>query len=148
MYLTVLDPSLKLAYIKKNWGPNFIARTRAILEKIVSLHVLIHRVIIECPFQFDEYNQAAQDIKVVHSSSQTGQYRYYLWQFTFDSRGVHLVANNNAVGYGSNWMQRSLDDDSDDDDIPDPHKELNEYLDSKREDRQEGLVEWWGVSLT
>jgi hypothetical protein len=43
-------------------------------------------------------------------------------------------------------MQRSLDDDSDDEVTPDPHKELNDYLDAKREDRKEGLVEWWGVS--
>jgi hypothetical protein len=51
------------------------------------------------------------------------------------------------MGYGSNWMHMSLDNDSDDEGPLDPHKELNEYLDSKREERKEGLVEWWGVSL-
>ena len=56
------------------------------------------------------------------------------------------LANNNAVGYGSNWIQQSLGDDSDNRDILDPRKELNEYLESKREERKEGLVEWWGVS--
>jgi hypothetical protein len=57
------------------------------------------------------------------------------------------LANNINVGYGSNWMQLSLDDDSDDEGTPDPCKELNEYLDSKHEELREGLVEWWGVSL-
>jgi hypothetical protein len=46
---------------------------------------------------------------------------------------MHL-ANNNTAGYGSNWMQLSLDDNSDDKGPPDPCKELNEYLASKRED--------------
>ena len=44
-------------------------------------------------------------------------------------------------------MRMSLDDDSDDEGTPDPRKELNEYLESKREGRKEGLVEWWGVSI-
>jgi hypothetical protein len=44
-------------------------------------------------------------------------------------------------------MQLSLDGDSEDDCPLDPRKELTEYLESKREDRKEGLVEWWGVSL-
>ena len=44
-------------------------------------------------------------------------------------------------------MQLSLGDDSDDEDISDPRKELKSYLESKREDRNEGLVEWWGVSM-
>jgi hypothetical protein len=62
--------------------------------------------------------------------------------------GIHAdLANNDTLGYGSNWMQLSLDDDSDEEGTPDPHKELNEYLDSKREVRKEGLVEWWGVSI-
>ncbi len=44
-------------------------------------------------------------------------------------------------------MQLSLDNDSDDEGIPDPRKELNGYLDSKRKERKEGLVEWWGVRI-
>ncbi len=44
-------------------------------------------------------------------------------------------------------MQLSLDDDSDDECTPDPHKELNKYLDSKREEWKKGLIEWWGVSM-
>jgi hypothetical protein len=57
-----------------------------------------------------------------------------------------LVVNNNQ-GYGSSWMQMALGDDSDDNGDLDPRKELNEYLKSKREERKEGLVEWWGVSV-
>ena len=41
----------------------------------------------------------------------------------------------------------SIGDDSDDEGALDPRKELNEYLDSKREVRREGVVEWWGVSV-
>ena len=41
----------------------------------------------------------------------------------------------------------ALGDDSDDEGDLDPHRELNEYLNSKREERKEGLVEWWGVSV-
>ena len=37
--LTVLDPSIKLAYIKKNWGPDFILHTWTILETIVSTYI-------------------------------------------------------------------------------------------------------------
>ena len=33
----VLDPSMKLAYIKKHWGPKFVLRARTILATIVSL---------------------------------------------------------------------------------------------------------------
>jgi hypothetical protein len=44
-------------------------------------------------------------------------------------------------------MQLSLHDDSDDEGTPDPRKELNDYLDSKREERKEVLVEWWGVNI-
>ena len=44
-------------------------------------------------------------------------------------------------------MQQLLEDDSEDDCPLDPCKELTEYLDSKREERKEGLVEWWGVSM-
>jgi hypothetical protein len=44
-------------------------------------------------------------------------------------------------------MQLSLDEDSEDEHSLDPHKELTEYLESKCEERKEGLVEWWGVSL-
>ena len=44
-------------------------------------------------------------------------------------------------------MLMALGDDSDDDDISDPRKELNDYLESKREEPREGLVEWWGVSV-
>jgi hypothetical protein len=51
------------------------------------------------------------------------------------------------MGYGSSWIQMSIGDDSDDEGALDPRKELNEYLDSKREVRREGLVEWWGVSV-
>ena len=54
--------------------------------------------------------------------------------------------NNNSMGYRSNWIQQSLDDNSDNEDILDPCKELNEYLDSKCEEQKEDLVEWWGVS--
>ena len=43
-------------------------------------------------------------------------------------------------------MQMALDDNSEDECPLDPHKELNEYLESKREEQKEGLVEWWGVS--
>jgi hypothetical protein len=43
-------------------------------------------------------------------------------------------------------MQLSLNDDSDDEEILDPRKELTSYLDSRREEAKEGLVEWWGVS--
>ena len=43
-------------------------------------------------------------------------------------------------------MQLSLDDDSDDEETLDPRKELTSYLDSRREEAKEGLVEWWGVS--
>jgi hypothetical protein len=57
------------------------------------------------------------------------------------------LANNPIVGYGSNWMQLSLNDDSDDEGTPDPRKELTLYLESGREEPKEGLVEWWGVSL-
>jgi hypothetical protein len=57
--------------------------------------------------------------------------------------GFDLAANDNN-GYGSHWMRMALDD-SDDEGTPEPHKELNEYLDSNREPRKEGLVEWWGV---
>ena len=56
------------------------------------------------------------------------------------------LANNNTVGYGLNWIQQSLGDNSDNRDILDPHKELNEYLESKCEEWKEGLMEWWGVS--
>ena len=41
----------------------------------------------------------------------------------------------------------ALGDDSNDDDISDPHKELNNYLEFKREELREGLVELWGVSV-
>jgi hypothetical protein len=44
-------------------------------------------------------------------------------------------------------MQLLLDDDSKDECLLDPCKELTEYLESKCEDQKEGLVEWWGVSL-
>ena len=44
-------------------------------------------------------------------------------------------------------MQLSLGDYSNNDNISDPHKELKNYLESKREDPKEGLVEWWGVSM-
>ena len=57
------------------------------------------------------------------------------------------LATLSTVGYGLNWMQLSLDDDSEDEDPLDPCKELTEYLESKREERKEGLVEWWGVSM-
>ena len=43
-------------------------------------------------------------------------------------------------------MQLSLNDDSEDEHPLDPRKELTEYLESKHEERKEGLVEWWGVS--
>jgi hypothetical protein len=56
-------------------------------------------------------------------------------------------ATHNTVGYGSNWMQLSLDGDSKDECILDPHKELTEYLESMSEEQKEGLVEWWGVSM-
>ena len=56
------------------------------------------------------------------------------------------LATLSTVGYGLNWMQLSLDDDSEDEHPLDPCKELTEYLESKREERKEGLVEWWGVS--
>lgn len=45
-------------------------------------------------------------------------------------------------------MQQALEDDSDDEDILDPRKELTAYLESKREELNEGIVEWWGVSLS
>lgn len=57
------------------------------------------------------------------------------------------LANLDNVGYGSNWMRLAIEDDTDDEGTPDPHKELNTYLNSKREERKEGLVEWWGVSV-
>ena len=44
-------------------------------------------------------------------------------------------------------MQLALGGDSDDEDLSDPRKELNDYLDSRREEPREGLVEWWGVSV-
>jgi hypothetical protein len=44
-------------------------------------------------------------------------------------------------------MQLALNNDSDDEGPPDPHKELNDYLNSKREVVKEGVVEWWGVSI-
>jgi hypothetical protein len=56
------------------------------------------------------------------------------------------LANNNTISYGSNWMQMSLDDDSDNEGIHDPCKELTDYLESKHKEQKEGLVEWWGVS--
>ena len=67
-------------------------------------------------------------------------------------RSTHVHADsevvvNNNVGYGSSWIQMSIGDDSDDEADLDPRKELNAYLDSKREVRSEGLVEWWGVSV-
>ena len=37
--LTVLDPSIKLAYIKKNWGPYFVLHTQTILQTIVSTYI-------------------------------------------------------------------------------------------------------------
>src|ERR1700677_109355 len=37
-----MDPSIKLAYIKKNWGPDFVLRTRTILATIVSAIVSCH----------------------------------------------------------------------------------------------------------
>jgi hypothetical protein len=55
-------------------------------------------------------------------------------------------ATTNTEGYGSRWMQLSLDDESDDEENLDPRKELTLYLDSKCEEPKEGLVEWWGVS--
>jgi hypothetical protein len=55
-------------------------------------------------------------------------------------------ATTNTEGYRSRWMQLSLDDESDDEENLDPRKELTLYLDSKREEPKEGLVEWWGVS--
>ena len=57
------------------------------------------------------------------------------------------LATLSTVGYGLNWMQLSLDDDSKDEDPLDPCKELTEYLESKCEEQKEGLVEWWGVSM-
>lgn len=50
------------------------------------------------------------------------------------------------AGYGSSWMRMSLEDDSDDEGTHDPRKELTAYLDSRRKEPKEGLVEWWGVS--
>lgn len=44
-------------------------------------------------------------------------------------------------------MQLSLNDDSDNEGTADPRKELTRYLESRREEAKEGLVEWWGVSL-
>ena len=58
------------------------------------------------------------------------------------------LVNNQDVGYGSNWMQQALEDDSDNEDILDPRKELTAYLELKREELNEGIVEWWGVSLS
>ncbi|KAN0130476.1 Ribonuclease H-like domain containing protein [Lactarius tabidus] len=40
----VLDPSIKLAYVKKNWGPDFVLHIKTILATI-----------------FDKYNQAAKE---------------------------------------------------------------------------------------
>ncbi|KAF8258738.1 ribonuclease H-like domain-containing protein [Lactarius quietus] len=104
----MFDPSVKLVYIKRNWGPNFMLRIKTIIFTI-----------------FDKYNQTAKDIGAVATPS---------------SQPV----NNNSIGYGSNWMQMSLGDDSDDEDIDDPCKELTQYLESGREVWKEGLVEWWG----
>jgi len=58
-----------------------------------------------------------------------------------------VISNASTVGYGSNWMLLALGDDSGDEGISDPRKELNDYLESKREELREGLVEWWGVSV-
>lgn len=41
----------------------------------------------------------------------------------------------------------SLEDNNNNESTLDPHKELNEYLDSKHEERKDRLVEWWGVSI-
>ena len=63
---------------------------------------------------------------------------------------THMVfdlANHSAIGNGLNWMQLSLDNDSDEDCSLDCCWELTDYLESKREVQKEGLVEWWGVSL-
>ena len=51
------------------------------------------------------------------------------------------LATLSTVSYGLNWMQLSLDDDSEDKHPLDPCKKLTEYLESKREERKEGLVE-------
>jgi hypothetical protein len=40
IYLTVLDPSIKLAYIKRNWGPDFVLRIKITLATIVSTRSL------------------------------------------------------------------------------------------------------------
>ncbi|KAN0138441.1 Ribonuclease H-like domain containing protein [Lactarius tabidus] len=49
---TVIDPSIKLVYIKKNWGPDFVLHTRTILTTI-----------------FDKYNQSTEEISNITPSS-------------------------------------------------------------------------------
>jgi hypothetical protein len=134
---SVLDPTLKLAYMRKHWDTEYYKHAEATIERVVRLVLFFWSMcmasgVADSSFQYDSY-----------------------W---IPSSSSGSVATSTAQAdldlcppiYGMNWMQHSIDEGVETEvKLINPRQELHDYLDSPRvevHDRMLDVIAWWGVS--